>query len=70
LTHLSAINTVFILAILTSCGQEKQAENEAGKQKTVIQAPKTKPIPVDYKSDTYKISLGDNYKIRVVSQWY
>ena len=54
---------LFLLVTLTACGQtEKQTVNETGGQKTFSQTPKIKPILIDYKSDTYKISLGDNYK--------
>jgi hypothetical protein len=54
---------LFLIVTLTACGQtEKQKVNETGGQKTFSQAPKINPILIDYKSDTYKISLGDNYK--------
>ena len=48
---------------MTSCRErEKQTENKTTEQKTVSQTPNIKTTLVDYKSETYKISLGDNYK--------
>lgn len=52
-----------MLTVLTSCGQkEKHTANEKGSHETISKKPKIKTILVDYKSDTYKISLGDNYR--------
>jgi len=64
LTQFLIIRTIFTLAVLTSYGQtDLQTVDETGRQKTVSLTPTIKPILVDYKSDTYKISIGDNYKI-------
>ncbi|MGE0638444.1 MAG: hypothetical protein AB7G44_03740 [Bacteroidia bacterium] len=63
MTQLLLISTIFTLTVLTSCGQtDKQPTNETGRQKTAGPTPTIEPILVDYKSDTYKISIGDNYK--------
>ena len=52
-----------MLTILASCGQtQKRTAIETSEQKKVISVTTMKPKPVDYKSDIYKIALGENYK--------
>jgi hypothetical protein len=56
--------TIFILSFLTTYGQkEQQTTIETSGHKSVCFAPPIKPVLVDYKCDTYKISLGENYKV-------
>ncbi len=63
MTQTLLIRTFFILTVLTSCVKtDKRTIIETGGQEEVVWAPKIKPILIDYKSDTYKISLGENYK--------
>lgn len=51
-----------MLIVLASCGQaEKRTENKIIVNESDIQKPRIKPTLVDYKSDTYKIFIGDNY---------
>jgi hypothetical protein len=58
------IMTIFILSFLTTYGQkEQQTTIEKSGHKSVCFAPPIKPVLVDYKCDTYKISLGENYKV-------
>lgn len=56
--------TIFALIFLTSCGQaEQQTTNQIDEQKVHSPNPTIKSELIDYKSDTYKISIGDNYKL-------
>ena len=52
-----------MLTVLTSCEETaKQTIAETVRRKNMRSAAIIRPIVVDYKSDTYKISLGENYK--------
>jgi len=62
LTRLLIIKTIFTLTILTSCGQTDNRAVKETSEQNVGSTTITKPKLVDYKSDTYKILLGDNYK--------
>ena len=58
------ISTLFTLFVLMSCRQIKSpGANKTTKQSALVSLPTIKPILVDYKSDRYKVSLGENYKI-------
>jgi len=63
LTRLFFTWIIFTLTILTSCLQtENRAINETEKQKNVDFSTTIETKLVDYKSDTYKILIGGNFK--------
>lgn len=63
MTRLFFTRIIFTLTILTSCLQtENRAINETEKQKNVDFSTTIETQLVDYKSDTYKILIGGNFK--------
>jgi hypothetical protein len=62
LTKLFLIRTFFHITVLTSCGQQaKEINIDSEVPKNVDSFLSITPKLIDYKSDTYKISLGDNF---------
>lgn len=67
MTKLFLIRTIFILSILASC---RQTDNRATYKTSEQNISSTKQKLIDYKSNTYKISLGENYnKSNLIIDW-
>ena len=57
--HTKPIAAFFLLTVVLSCDQKQNND----KQKETKPASETKSKLVDYKSDTYKIVIGESYKV-------
>jgi hypothetical protein len=53
----------FLLLLMLSACQQKRDAGKTTTQEDTVPVIKAKSTLVDYKSDTYKIAIGENYKI-------
>ena len=57
------LRLIIVLTVLASCGEtERMKVKEGEEQKNLGQKPLIEPCLIDYKSDIYKISIGEHYK--------